>query len=274
MNRAAALGLLVCLITIGLRRFERANLYFPNQILTAHPGSFGLAFEEVGLTAEDGARLHGWLIPRRPDDPVVLFCHGNAGNVSDRLQKAIILRDAGASVLLFDYRGYGHSSGSPAEKGLYRDAAAAYRFLTEKKGIRADQIILYGESLGCGVAVETALRHDAAGLILESGFTSTLEMGRLIFPRLPLRWMIADRYDSLAKIPRLSLPILIMHSPQDDIVPFAMGRRLFKAARAPKTFFEMKGDHNEGFLTTGRDYGRALEAFISRTGRKPAPGKP
>jgi fermentation-respiration switch protein FrsA (DUF1100 family) len=274
VHRAAALLLLAGLLFLSVRRFESANLYFPDRALTAHPGSYGLAFEELDLLAQDGVRLHGWFIAREPGDPVILFCHGNAGNISNRLQKALIFRRAGASVLLFDYRGYGRSAGRPTEQGTYADAEAAYLFLSEKKNVPKDKIILYGESLGGGVAVETALRREAAGLILDSAFISTAEMARQIFPRLPVRWIISYKYDNLNKIPRLSLPLLVMHSPEDEIVPFAMGKRLFEAARQPKTFFEMKGDHNEGFLLTGEDYGRTVGRFISLTGRNPAPGKP
>lgn len=255
--------ILALVFWIGLRWFERANLYFPDRTpMGAHPGSYGLEYEELKIQAEDGPTIHGWYVENKPDSPVILVSHGNAGNISHRLDKLLIFRRAGASVLLYDYRGYGLSTGSPTEQGTYRDAQAAYRWLTRSKHIPPEKIVFYGESLGCAVALETALRHKAAGIILESGFTSTVDMGKLIFPFLPIEWMVRFRYDALSKIGKVSCPVLVMHSPQDDIVPYAMGRRLFAAAPEPKTFFEMKGDHNEGFLTTGKAYEEAIRNFL------------
>lgn len=255
-------GLGLLFLIAGWRWFERANIYFPSRAMTAHPGTYGLRYEELDLRASDGVRVHGWFVENESKSPVVLLSHGNAGNVSHRMEKLRLLRSAGASALLYDYRGYGRSSGSPSEQGTYRDGEAAYRWLVETRKVPPERIFLMGESLGCAVAVELALRHKAGGLILESGFTSTADMGRLIFPFLPVDKLIRFRYDSLAKLPLVSCPVLVMHSPHDDIVPFAMGRRLFDAARGPKTFFEMKGDHNEGFLDTGPAYSEAIRKFL------------
>lgn len=245
----------------GCRWLERSMLYVPSRELTAHPGSYGLPFEELDVTAPDGPRLHGWLIAREPKDPVVILCHGNGGNISHRLQKAMMLRRAGASVVLFDYRGYGRSAGTPTEKGTYLDAQAVYDWTAKR--LPGAKIVLHGESLGCGPALETALRRPAAGLILDSGFTSTVEMGKLVLPWLPVSWMVSFKYDNLKKIPGVACPLLVMHSPQDDIIPFTMGVRLHDAARSPKTFFEMKGDHNEGFLLTGKAYEEAVRRFLA-----------
>jgi len=250
------------LFWIFLRWFERANLYFPSRDLTVHPGSLGFKYEELNLKTEDGASIFGWYVPASPASPVMLVSHGNAGNISDRLDKLAIFRGAGASVLFYDYRGYGRSSGSASEEGTYRDAESAYRWLTAVKGVPPKRIVLYGESLGSAVAVELALRREAGGLILESGFTSTEDMARIVFPFLPARWLVRFRYDSLSKISKVRCPVLVMHSPQDDIVPFEMGRRLFAAAPQPKIFFEMKGGHNEGFLDTGPAYGQAIRRFL------------
>ncbi|MBI3552201.1 MAG: alpha/beta hydrolase [Elusimicrobia bacterium] len=250
------------LLLIGLRWFERVNLYIPDRVLTAHPGSFGLKYEELHLRAVDGPLIHGWFVENEPGSPVILMCHGNAGNISYRLDKLRIFRRLGASVLLFDYRGYGRSTGSPTEAGTYRDAEAAYDWLASVKKVPPGRIILCGESLGNAVAIEMALRHKPRGLIVESAFTSTVDMGKLVFPWLPVEWMVKYRYDNLAKLPRVGCPVLVMHSRQDDIIPFTMGRRLFEAAREPKTFFEMRGNHNEGFLETGAAYVEALRDFL------------
>jgi len=254
--------LCIPLFWLGLRWFEKANLYFPSRSVAGDPGLLGLAFADLRLTAADGISVHGWFVPLRPESPVVLFCHGNGGNISHRFDKLLILRRAGAAVLLFDYRGYGRSSGSPSEEGTYLDAETAYRWLTEEKKVPPGRIIVHGESLGGAVALELALRRRVAGLILESTFTSVVDMGRHVFPFLPIKHMVRFRYDSLAKIQRVSAPVLVMHSPHDDIVPYAMGRRLYEAAPQPKTFCEMTGGHNEGFLDTGRAYEAALAQFL------------
>lgn len=254
--------IVLLLFWVGLRWFERINLYIPSRAITAHPGTFGLKYEDLRLKASDGPTIHAWFIPNGPQSPALLVSHGNGGNMSHRMEKLMIFRKAGASVLMYDYRGYGQSSGSPTEEGTYRDGEAAYLWLTQVKGVPPERIVLYGESLGCGVAAELALRRKAAGLILESGFTSTVDMARVILPFLPVSWMVLFRYDSLAKIPRIRIPLLVMHSPTDDVVPFPMGRQLFEAALEPKTFFELKGDHNEGFLETGKPYEEAIHRFL------------
>ncbi|MFA6004849.1 MAG: alpha/beta hydrolase, partial [Elusimicrobiota bacterium] len=212
---------------LGLRWFERANLYFPKRQMDSDPGLIGLGFEDLRLAAEDGTALHAWFVPLEADSPVILFCHGNGGNISFRLDKLLRLRQAGASVLLFDYRGYGRSAGRPSEQGTYQDAQAAYRWLTETRGLPARRIVIHGESLGGAVAMELAGRCPSAGLILESTFTSVIELGRQIFPFLPLNMMIRFRYDTLSKISRLDRPLLVMHSPEDDMIPYGMGQKLF-----------------------------------------------
>jgi len=191
-----------------------------------------------------------------------LLCHGNAGTMRDRLAKLVKFRKAGASVLLFDYRGYGRSKGVPTEAGTYRDAEVFYRWLIDVKKAPPSRIVFYGESLGNGVSIEMALRHKPLGLIVDSAFTSTVDMGRLVLPWLPVDWIVKYRYDNLAKIPKISCPVLVMHSRQDDVIPFAMGQALFAAAPQPKTFLEMKGSHNDGFMDTGPAYDEAVERFL------------
>lgn len=259
---AVLLGLLA-LFFYSLRSLEDRTLYYPEKGLDATPRAYGWAFEDLRLKTEDGVEVHGWYIPGTKPF-VLLLAHGNAGTISHRLNKAALLRRTGAGLLLFDYRGYGQSAGRPSEQGTYRDAEAAYRYLTETKGILANRVFFYGESLGCAVALEMALRHPGAGVILESPFTSTVDMGKLVFPWLPAKWIVRHRYDNLLKIPKLTTPLLIMHSPQDEIVPFHMGQRLFQAAPEPKTFLELKGGHNEGYMDTGERYVSAVKAFVER----------
>lgn len=254
--------LIFLLFCVGLRWFEGAMLYHPGREISAHPGSYGLAYEDLNLRAPDGPLINGWYVENKPDSPVILLCHGNAGTMSNRLDKLVKFRKAGASVLLFDYRGYGRSKGVPTEAGTYRDAELFYRWLIEIKKVPPSRIVLYGESLGNGVAIEMALRHKPLGLIVDSAFTSTVDMGRLVLPWLPVDWIVKYRYDNLAKIPKISSPVLVMHSRQDDVIPFAMGQALFAAAPQPKIFLEMQGSHNDGFMDTGPAYDEAVERFL------------
>lgn len=247
---------------LGLRWFERTMLYAPDRTLWAHPYSYGIKFEEVYLRAADAVKVHAWWVPAEKVKPAILFCHGNAGNMSNRVDKIRIFHDLGASVMVFDYRGFGRSSGKPSEQGTYRDAEAAYEHLTKVRGVDPKDIVIYGESLGCAVAVEMAARRKAGALVIESPFTSVVDMGEVVLPWLPARWIVKFRYDNLAKIGKVACPLLVMHSPGDDIVPYAMGRKLFEAASEPKEFFALRGDHNEGFLTTGAAYGERLKKFF------------
>jgi len=257
-----ALGLTLCAALLsGCAWLNGKLIYQPRAGVEATPTQAGLPFTETWIQAADGPRLQAWLIPNASTSPVILLCHGNGGNISHRLLKAKLLRKAGASVLLFDYRGYGRSEGKPTEAGTYADGEAAYAWL-RARGVPDSRIVFYGESLGAAVAIDLATRHRVAGLIVESGFTSALDMGRRLFPHLPVSRMIRYRYDNLAKIRRVLTPVLVMHSPDDEIVPFEMGQRLYTAAPDPKTFLELRGTHNEGFIVAAQAYVDALREFL------------
>lgn len=254
-----------------LRLFEKNSIYFPDRQILADPKAIRVPFEEVALTTQDNVLLHSWHLKHpeaggRPAQarPTVLFFHGNAGNISHRLDKLEILYDLGLDVFIFDYRGYGKSKGSPSEKGLYEDALAAYGHLTGAQKIPSEKIILYGESLGAAVAAELAVRKKAGAVIFEGAFTSTVDMGKEVFPFLPVKWMVTHKYDTLGKIAGLKAPVLFLHSPQDDIVPFRMAQELFEAAQEPKELFRLQGDHNSGFLESGRAYPEAVQTFLKR----------
>lgn len=248
-----------------LRWFENAMIYVPSRTVTAHPGSLGLPWKRLELVASDGVRLSAWLIPserERDRTPVMLCLHGNAGNLSDRLEKMALFRKAGAEQLWVEWRGYGESAGRPSEEGFYRDAKAARDWLASVRGVPPERLVLYGESLGAGAAVELAVRAPAAGLIVDSGFTSVPDMARIVLPWFPRR-LIVTRFDNLAKMPSVKIPILFLHSPQDEIVPYEMAQRNFAAAGGPKSFAHLKGGHNDGFLETGAAYGAAVREFLS-----------
>jgi fermentation-respiration switch protein FrsA (DUF1100 family) len=248
---------------------ERHFIYFPRREVVLTPRDVGLPFEDVRFEASDGVSLHGWFVPARDGAPtdnhlVWLWMHGNAGNIGDRVQSLRALSDElGVAVFLPSYRGYGRSGGTPSEQATYRDAEVALMVLSERYGVAADRVALFGQSLGSAVAVDLATRHRPAGLVLESGFTSIADMGRRRFPALPVRALLQNRYDSVAKIGRVDAPVLIIHGDQDDIVPVEMATRLFEAASEPKRLLVMSGaGHNDVDLVGGSRYFAALRTFI------------
>jgi fermentation-respiration switch protein FrsA (DUF1100 family) len=255
-----ALGLLLFLTQSRL-------LYYPNlpsRAVVATPARIGLSYEVVALTAEDGVRLHGWFLPAGEDlRGVLLFFHGNAGNISHRLDSLRILHDLGLAVLIFDYRGYGQSEGKVSEAGTYRDAEAAWRHLTETRGIAENNIVLFGRSLGAAVAAHLAASRRPRALIMESAFTSVPELAAKYYRIFPVRWLSRFRYDARADLGSVDCPVLIVHSRDDEIIPVSHGRALFEAAREPKAFLELGGGHNDGFLVSGRAYTDGLEAFLA-----------
>ncbi|HVO12395.1 MAG TPA: alpha/beta hydrolase [Vicinamibacteria bacterium] len=245
--------------------FERRLIYFPQRALELTPRALGLPYEDLALRAEDGVRLHGWFLPFEGSRLTLLVCHGNGGNISHRLDRALAAQaQLGTDVLLFDYRGYGGSEGSPDEEGTYRDARAAWRWLLAK-GQPPGRIVIFGESLGSAVALQLALDTEGArALVLESPFASIPEMARSAFPFLPVWPLVRTRYDNLAKVGRLRLPLLVMHGERDSVVPFAQGRRVFEAAPQPKRFYGIPGaSHNDTYLVGGEAYWRALREFLA-----------
>jgi fermentation-respiration switch protein FrsA (DUF1100 family) len=260
----AGLVLVGALLWIGLRFFEKAMVFAPSRTMWAHPGTVGLPYEKLSLTASDGVVLRAWWIPgASPEAPVMLCLHGNGGNLSNRTDKIRIFHDAGAAQLWLEWRGYGESGGSSDEPGLYRDALAAWAWLNAVKAVPAARLVLYGESLGNGPAIELATRVPAAGLIVDSGFTSIPDMGRVVLPWFPAG-LAKIRFDNLSRLPRVTIPTLFLHSPDDDIIPYEMARRNFAASgAAKKSFIELKGSHNDGFLEAGPSYGAAIKNFLA-----------
>lgn len=252
-------------VCVFVEFFQARLIYFPARGYRVTPQDIGLPFEAVDLRADDGVRLAAWYVAVPEAVATVLFCHGNAGNISDRLVQLQLLAAMKCNVLMFDYRGFGESEGSPTEDGTYRDAEAAWRFLTETKGQPPNRIVYFGESLGGAVAVELAVRHPPGALVLESTFTSLADVGRLHYPLLPVGWLLRYRYASIEKVSKLTCPKLFIHAQEDTLVPLANARRLFDAAAAPKEFLETPGEHNTGGFTYSPEFSAKVGAFLSNT---------
>ena len=243
-------------------------VFFPTRNIMATPATIGLEYEPVQFDAEDGVTLSGWFIPAEDTEDVVLFFHGNAGNISHRLQSIELFQRLGVNVLIIDYRGYGRSEGRPSEEGTYLDAEGAWRYLVEQRQIAPGNIIFFGRSLGGAVATWLAGKYAPKSLILESTFTSVPDIGAKQFPFLPVRTLARIRYNSLERLPQIKVPVLIIHSPQDEVIPYAHGQQLFQVANEPKTFIQLSGGHNEGFVITGQPYEAGLKDFINNAGSK------
>jgi fermentation-respiration switch protein FrsA (DUF1100 family) len=220
-------------------------VYFPGPPPTSTPEAHGLEYRELELATSDGVTVHGWYLPAENARGALLFCHGNAGNIEHRLYPARVFHELGLAVLLFDYRGYGKSTGEPSEEGTYRDAEAAYDFLAAE-GFMPKGIVLYGESLGGGVAIELAGRRQVAGVAVESTFTSVTNLGAELYRWLPVRLLSRFRYDNAAKVASLGVPLLVAHSPDDELIPYSHGEAVFAAAAEPKIFLATGGGHNSG----------------------------
>ena len=248
----------------GMGLIERRYIYFPEKELVGTPAEWGLPFEEVHFPASDGIRLHGWFVPGRTEVTWLWF-HGNGGNISHRLEDLMLMhRHLGVSFFLFDYRGFGLSEGRVSEEGTYRDARGALDYLSSRGDVSARRIVYFGRSLGSAVAVWLATQHRPSGLILESPFTSVKDMAKIAFPHLPLYLLIRTKYDSMSRIGDVSCPLMILHGDRDEIVPIAQGRKLFEAARDPKSFYTIAGAaHNDTYIVGQEPYFRALADFIA-----------
>jgi fermentation-respiration switch protein FrsA (DUF1100 family) len=257
------ISFLVFLI-LYLKYYEKKGIYFPIRKIHLTPKEMGLEFEDVYFSSSDGIKLNGWYVPAKESRTTVLFCHGNAGNISHRIEVIYLFWKLGLSVFIFDYRGYGRSQGSPSEEGLYRDAQAAYNYLIEKRSLKEESIVVYGKSIGANVAVELCSKVRPAALISESAFTSALDMGKKLFPFLPIKWFISIKYDALSMMKDITIPKLIIHSKDDRIIPFRHGRKLFEAAPEPKEFYPMRGGHNEALFLAEKDFVKKIDLFLQK----------
>ena len=252
-------------------------LYSPVREVLYTPDELELNFDRVVFKSSNGLKLSGWYIPapvgathrgcpekgqaQRPA-PTVLFCHGNGGNMMHRLDSINILNGLGLNCFIFDYRGYGNSRGKPTEEGTYLDAAAAYKWLTEEKKIPPDDIIIFGRSLGASIAAQLATKVEAKALIIESAFTSYIDIGRKFYPYMPVRWFARFSYRTVDYLRSVHCPVMIIHSRGDEIIPFEFGLELYEAANEPKEFVEIFGSHNDGFLVSSEIYKNAWAKWL------------
>lgn len=245
-----------------LYQFQERYVFFPAEYMSETPDNIGLSYHDVRFKAEDGTVLHGWFVPNPNAYFTVLIMHGNAGNISYRLDTLRLFNEVGLSSFIFDYRGYGKSLGKPTEEGTYQDAAAAWQYLTKVRGIPASRIILFGRSLGGAVAAQLGTQTEPAGVILESTFTSIADMASDLYPYMPTRLLTRIHYDTERRIRRLNAPLLLIHSRDDRLIPFKHAQRLYDLAPRPKTLLAIHGSHNHGFLRSGAKYLDGLKRFI------------
>jgi len=252
---------------LGLAMFmylmQSRYIYFPTAEIEAVPSDAGLDFEDVVFETADGLELAGWFVPSEKSQATVLFCHGNGGNISHRLNTLETLNRLGLSVFIFDYRGYGRSRGRPTEEGTYLDVTAAWEYLLEKKNLEPSNIVVIGRSLGGAIASWLAKEHTPGALVVESSFTSVRDMAARLYPLNPLRFVLKFRYETIRYIPEAGCPVLVVHSRNDELIPFDHGQKLFEAARAPKMFLETAGAHNEWHFVSEESYASVLDSFIS-----------
>src|SRR3989338_1230824 len=251
------------LIFAYVKYLEYKGIYYHVKEILIYPSSAGMSFKDIYITTEDNVRINGWFISNPKAKYTLLFFHGNAGNIGDRIDKLQLLYKAGLNIFIIGYRGFGKSQGRPSEPGFYRDAFAAYDYLLNTIGIDPDQIILYGESLGSAIAVNLAFHRKVKALILEGAFSCGRDMAVKIYPFLP-RFIFSNSFDSLTKIKEINAPKLFIHSRDDEIVPFNLAKKLYNHARGPKEFLEIEGDHNSAFLSSRRLYVSSISAFIEK----------
>ncbi len=269
INGAISVIIAVGLLSGLLYLMQPSMVFFPHRDLVATPERWGLLYEDIYLDTRDGVRLHGWYIPHEKAEEVVLFLHGNGGNISHRGDSIEIFHRLGLNLLIIDYRGYGKSEGSPDEQGLYEDARTAWRYLVGARQFRGDQITIFARSIGTAVATqlaaELAMKRGPEKLILESAFSRSRDMADRMLPLISRLVVMRYPFDSMGRIQDINARLLMLHSPDDEIIPYSMGERLYRAANQPKQFVRLRGDHNHGFMLSQPEYEHALDRFINAT---------
>lgn len=259
LNILIGLGLIVAYV----KYLEYKGVYYPAKEILNFPSSVSISFKDIYITTEDNVKINGWFISNQKAKYTLLFFHGNAGNIGDRIDKLQLLYQAGLNIFIIDYRGFGKSQGRPSELGFYHDASAAYDYLINTINIKPERVVLYGESLGSAVAVDLAFHRRVRALILEGAFSRGRDMAVKIYPLLP-RFVFSNSFDSLTKVKEINAPKLFIHSRDDEIVPFKLGRKLYDYAAGPKEFLEIEGDHNDAFMRSQHSCLSSISEFIGK----------
>ncbi len=244
--------------------FQERLIYFPVADYAWTPADEGWSYEDIWLTTADGVRIHGWFVPVANARGTVLYFHGNASNISGLSWETAALQQLGFNAFLIDYRGYGQSEGHPNEQGTYADAEAAWRYLTEERGLAPESIVVMGHSLGGGVAAWVAQHYRPAGLVLMSTFTSLPDVGAQHYPVLPVQWLSRNRYPTLERLAAIEAPLLILHSPTDTVVPYSHSERLAAAAPEDTIFLTIPDGHNGGLLTALETHPATMRQFFAQ----------
>ncbi|OHD71362.1 MAG: hypothetical protein A2W19_10175 [Spirochaetes bacterium RBG_16_49_21] len=260
---APAVVLIASFLLAGCR-IKNEFIFYPHKHIVSYPSAVGLAYEDVSFKTGDDVMLNGWWVPAQSARATLLFCHGNGGNISFLLDTIVIFHSMNLNTMVFDYRGYGRSLGTPTEEGTYRDVDAAWNYLLKVKKISPDEVILIGRSLGGPIAAWLAQKYKPGALILESTFTRIADVADFHYPFAPGRIIFGNAYNTENYIARVTCPVLVVHSPDDDIVPYMLGTRIFEHARQPKEFLIIHGLHNSGFIESMGIYKAGLNRFISR----------
>jgi len=238
-------------------------IYQPQHALRLTPAAANLPYEEIVFYASDGTGLSGWWIPADGAKGTMLFCHGNGGNIAAYLETVVIGSRLGLNVFIFDYRGYGQSGGSPSEQGTYDDAEAAWEYLVGQKKVPPEKIVVWGRSLGGPIAARTAARHHSGPVVLESTFTSIHDLVEEKFGWFFSLFVLGYSYDTEEYLKEIHAPVLVVHSPDDETIPYGHGRNLYEAAGEPKRFLEIRGSHNRGFLESRQVYESSINDFLT-----------
>lgn len=238
-------------------------LYQRTSYIYRTPNYYNWKYEDVFVPVRK-EKTHGWYIPVEGSKGVILFSHGNAGNIADRLESVGIFRKLGLSVLVYDYGGYGKSTGKPSEERCCNDALAMWEYLINEKGYSPKNIVLFGRSLGGAVTANLATKVNCAGVILESTFLSTVDVAKDTFSWFPERFARGNEFYTKKIIKNIKVPVLVVHSPQDTVIRYYHGKKIYEMLECEKEFLEIIGDHNEGFIITGDKYLNGLKTFIEK----------
>ena len=245
-----------------LHLFQSSFVFFPSKQQYMTPEDVNLKYRDITYKTEDGVNISSWFIPSDQSEYMILFCHGNAGNISHRVDSIELFHRLGLSTFIFDYRGYGKSKGKITEKGTYMDVEGAWDYIVDELGVKPENIIIFGRSIGGSIASWLAQKKNPKALIVESSFTSITDLGSELYPVFPVRLISKFKYNTKEYIKNIKCPVLIIHSKEDEMIPFHHGQTLFESAKDPKEFLQIHGSHNEGFIFSQEIYAKGLREFI------------